>query len=117
MEAAAARVAALPLAGTLLTPGPNADRLRDPVAGLLTGGGAPAGIAGRSFTELTVHRVRAGKNDGEPGTGATAFRLAPTSGDGPGLFAQAGGSPSDSNRPMPTYRIRMACRGLGFESP
>jgi hypothetical protein len=54
---------------------------------------------------------------GEPETGANVFRLPPTLRDVPGLFAQAGDSPSDSIRPRPTYRIRMACKRSGVRIP
>ena len=54
---------------------------------------------------------------GEPEKGANVFGLPPTLRDVPGLFAQAGGSPSDSIRPRPTYRMRMACKRSGVRIP
>jgi hypothetical protein len=49
--------------------------------------------------------------------GANVFRLPPTPCDGPGLLAQAGGSPSDPIRRRRTHEFRMACKRSGVRIP
>jgi len=86
-----------------------------------------AGRPGRARHQLGARGCRGGcsprqprpvgKDHGGPGTGPTVLRLPPTFGDVSRLFAQAGGSPSDSIRHRPTHRLRMACRRLEVRIP
>src|ERR1019366_1940149 len=78
---------------------PSCRRIKSSVIPVSMGGSAPALGAG------------------EPVWGATVFRLCQTVPDGFRALLQVGGSPSDSIRPRPTYRIRMACKRSGVRIP